>query len=78
MRLYAPVPDDSSTECAELLSWCGWSHRVLAERLSITEATARSWAVGRRPCPPHVLAWLRQIAEAIAACPALPEGWGRS
>ena len=71
------MPSDQD-RLAELLREVGWSTMELARRLGIRETTPRSWLAGRRGVPPAVLDWLRQVADAQAAAPRLPEGWDRS
>jgi transcriptional regulator with XRE-family HTH domain len=63
------------TPLAALLARIGWSTGELAARLDVSPDAARHWASGRREPPPSVLAWLEDIADAVASVAQLPPGW---
>jgi plasmid maintenance system antidote protein VapI len=58
-----------------LLEEIGWGSNELARRLGINQRSVRDMLTGRRPVPDNLSGWLEQIAAAIRAVPALPDGW---
>ena len=63
------------TPIATLLARIGWTTGELAARLDVSPDTASRWARGTRTPPPSVVAWLAEIADAVAAVDSRPAGW---
>jgi transcriptional regulator with XRE-family HTH domain len=60
---------------ASLLARIGWTTGELAIRLDVSPDTTNQWARGRRAPPPEVLAWLADVATAMASADSQPVGW---
>jgi DNA-binding transcriptional regulator YdaS (Cro superfamily) len=63
------------TPLANLLDLIGWTTGELAARLGVAPATVRSWCSGRREVPVAVVAWLGEVAAALARVDPPPERW---
>lgn len=63
---------DRLRECLDII---GWSQHDLSDALGIDDRTVRLyWAMGRKPVPENVAAWLEELAALHLTRPA---GWTR-